>query len=207
MVNLDDATGRYLLAIVPPGDENNYLLREFINSLGDGAKRVFESFGYLGKLEDANNRDEWDKKHFFIYRGYGFSEASRRYFYETVGAAAFEISDDLAVKVRYKEHKENPTSFFVPKEWTYEEKGGIDQIIGAYNRFSSMNTKELLNFALGHSEFVQKEMIRRKWYLDRIVVKTLIATGLETADEKYLLGITEVKAFSEPVVDSYNRIL
>ena len=179
-----------LLAIFKPGDETHYLIRDFIQSLQSEVRKVFDSFGYIGNLEENLKKfKKEDMRHFVILRSPTFDDLITEYFLTNPEAILTEIPDKLIVKIDYKQRD---TDFVTGAREVIHFHGTIDEMLEKYKNLSSTNPKEILYGGLDKSEFLRKELIKKTLFGfgKRKLVPTYIAVGIETPDHKNLLDTT-----------------
>ncbi|MEA3378494.1 MAG: hypothetical protein U9Q69_02530 [Nanoarchaeota archaeon] len=179
-----------LLTVLKAGDETHYLVRNFLQSLPDEAKKVFNSLGYVGDLKgNLRTMRREDMRHFVIFRSPGFEDLVTEYFSSTPQAALSEIPDRLTVKVDYKQQD---TDFAKGARLVSNFDGSIDQMVEKYRELSSTNPTKLLTDGLNQSEFLRENMTKKGLFGfgKTKIVPTYVSVGIETPDGRYLLGTT-----------------
>ena len=180
-----------LLAVLEVGDETHYLIRDFLQSLPDGTKKVFDSFGFTGDLE-ANLRGhlEENMRRFVIFRLPTVDGLVTEYFSSVPGAALKEIPDTLRVKVDYKQQD---TDSYDGARQTMGVDGTIDEMVKEYERLSLEDPRKLLAERLEQSPVFRADVIKKGGLFGfgkTKVSPTYVAVGIETPDGEYLLGTT-----------------
>jgi hypothetical protein len=182
-------TNKNLLAILKPGDETHYLVKDFLKSLPKGSKKLFDSFGYVGNLEkNLRSFSKENERHFIILRTPIFKGLSTEYF-SSSEATLKEIPDKLEVKIDYRQQD---TSFLIGARSVLTLDGSIDEMIEEYQILSSADPKKLFSEELNQSEFLNKHLIKKTWFGlgKRKIVPTYVSIGIETPDGRYLLETT-----------------
>ncbi len=186
-INIGD---KNLLTIVKPGDVSHYLLINFLKSLPNKTKKIFDAYGFIGNLEENLNKiKDKNTRRFTIFRSDSFKGLVTDYFSSTPEAAVKEIEDELTVKVDYKQED---TDIFKGAREIIGFKGTIDEMVEKYKELSSTDPRQLLNIGLKQSEFIRKYMTRAALFGfgKRKIVPTYVSVGIETPDGKYLLETT-----------------
>jgi hypothetical protein len=184
-------TDENLLVILKPGDEKHFLFVNFLQSIPDEAKKIFDSFGYIGSLE---RNLAWFKRermrHFVIFRSPAFNNLANDYFSSTDQASVNKIKDNLIVEIEYKQQD---TDIVTGARLITKFDGTIDEMINKYEELALTSPKELLTKGLNEQEFLRDNITKNEWFgfgKNRKIVPTYISIGIETPDRKYLLRST-----------------
>ncbi|MCK5043805.1 hypothetical protein KAR52_02285 [Candidatus Pacearchaeota archaeon] len=183
-------TNKNLLAVLKPGDETHYLVKDFFQSLPEKSRKVFDSFGYIGNLE--KNLDKFrkeDMRYFIVFSSPTFNDLITEYFSSTPEATLKEIPDRLKIKARYQQQD---TNILEGARLVLTLDGSIDEMIKKYQILSSTDPRKLISERLNKSEFLMKNITKKTWFgLGKTkIVPTYVSVGLETPDGRYLLETT-----------------
>jgi hypothetical protein len=175
-----------LLAVIELEDEHHVLVERFLQSLPEGTKRV-RTVGALGGFDrNWDGVRKRDKRRMLILSGESFDGIDDEYFAKGERRALIEIPDRLFVRTRYahitrflgEEHDITPT-----------REGPIAEMVRLYQELTKKDPRELLLKDLEHRHIRDMLTKKRRVIGGRKLKPTYVGIGIETPDEKYLLGM------------------
>lgn len=179
-----------LLIALKLGDIDHYLFKDFLGTLPEKSM-VFDSFGYIGVLEKNLKKSErGNRMRFAIFQSPIFNELNTEYFASTPEAFFNEIPDRLKVKINYKVQD---SEFLNGAMTNLIFNGTINEMIKKYNDLLLMDPKKLFTNNLDNDKVLRENVTKKKRFGKTKILPTYVSVGLETSDEKYLIGFTGVK--------------
>jgi hypothetical protein len=191
-----------ILAVIKYGDNNHYLVEDFLQSLPKGTLKLTFT-GFAGTLESCvkeynlnkfcskdTNIPKKNLRHFSLFRAPSLENLSTKYFSSTPEAKLIKIPNRLDVVINY--HQDTG-----PNNCSKRYTESIDKAVQTYRQLASEDPWNLLCNSLENSEFLRKNLTKKlllgfnknKFKIPAVYV----AVGLVTPDEEYVLNYTGVK--------------